>query len=712
MLNKSRIKLINNKLNNFHQEQLSGCVLYDQLTGLPNYNALIQFIEQSMVLVKEKVQEKFAVLFIDIDRFKAINSSLGRKLGDKLLVLISRRLQNCLRNHDLISRIGNHEFAIILQNIENIDFTKKIAERIYQEFKLPFRLQEIEIFAGVTIGISIGDINYETPEEILRDAELAVSSINNIRHQDYYQLFNENMYSRAITLLQLENDLRRAIQKQEFELYYQPILSLLTKQVVGFEALIRWQHPSKGLVSPCEFIPLAEETGLIRFIDSWVLREACSQMQAWKSKFTELCNCRISVNVSSKQLEQINFVQQVKQILQESRLNPQNLKLEITESCLVKNTSNTLSTLNELRFLGIELSLDDFGTGYSSLSYLQKFPFNTLKIDRTFVNSINTNNEKLGIIRAIINLASSLNMDTTAEGIENTEQLVQLKALGCNSAQGYLLSKPLNKLAVEALVLTDLENRIEDLHLGDSTNLLEEQIIKEKLVLQIEHLRQEVAELKKESIDLEILLETTTEHADLVESQLHNEIIERQKVEKELNKLNQNLEQLTMIDGLTQIANRRRLDDYLLDNWIRSQKDKAPISLILCDIDFFKIYNDTYGHPIGDYCLKQVALTIESVTEDDCGLAARYGGEEFAVVLPNINEEQAVEIAELIRSRVKDLRIAHQKSHISDFITLSLGVFSMVPNTLASPDLLIACTDKALYEAKRQGRDNVKLFAY
>ena len=707
MFNKSRINL-DNQLDNYNQEQLSNYFLYDQLTGLPNYNSLIKYIGQSIVLVKEQVQEIFAVLFINIDRFKVINSSLGRTLGDKLLILVSQRLQKCLRSHDLVARIGSDEFAIVLQNINDIDYTKKIAERIYQEFILPFNLQECEIFIDVSIGIAVGNKNYENPEEILRDAELAVSDINRT-HQHNYQIFNQNMHSRAMTLLQLENDLRWAIKRQEFELYYQPIFSLETKQVVGFEVLIRWQHPEKGLVYPSEFIPLAEETGLITSISSWVLRKACHQMQAWQSKFSELCNCKISVNISSKQLEKPNFVQQVKQILQESRLNPQNLKLEITETCLVENTQTTFRILNELRILGIELSLDDFGTGYSSLSYLQQFPFSTLKIDRSFVNSINSNNEKLGIIRAIINLASNLNMNTIAEGIENIDQLVQLKTLGCHSAQGYLLSKPLNKSAIEALVLTDLENQMKDFQIAHSTNLLEDQISKEQLVLQIEHLRQEVEELRKEQADLEILLETTTEHADLVESQLHNEIIERQKVENELNKVNRNLEQLTMIDGLTQIANRRRFDDYLLENWIELQKTISSISLILCDIDYFKSYNDTYGHPIGDYCLKQVALAIESTIEDDCGLVARYGGEEFAVVLPNTNGEQAVEIAELIRSRVKSLKIVHQESPINDYVTLSLGVFSTTPNSVASPDLLIAFTDKALYEAKGQGRDSVKL---
>jgi diguanylate cyclase (GGDEF)-like protein len=681
----------------------------DKLTGLPTQNLLLQQIKQAINLAQESTNYIFAVLFLDINRFKIINSSLGRTLGDQLLIAIAKRLQTCLRSEDLIARVGSDEFAILLEDIENISYATNIAERIYKEFILPFELDSCEIFVEASIGIALGDRSYMRAEDLLRDAELAVSNAKRT-HRDRYQIFNQTMHAHAMTLLQLENDLRWAIKRKEFELHYQPIVSLAHKTIAGFEVLVRWQHPTRGLVLPSEFIYLAEETGLIVPLGLWVLREACSQMKAWQLQFfNKISHWKISVNISSKQLAQVNFVQQVQNILQDTEFNPHNLKLEITESCLIEDSEATLATLKNLKGLGIEFSLDDFGTGYSSLSYLHQFPFNTLKIDRSFVNSIDTNNEKLGIIRAIITLARNLNMDTIAEGIETVNQIAQLKALKCQYGQGYLLSKPLNQQATESLIIRELEKR-DYLSSDNYQSILEEQIAQEQLIFHLEKLSQELEELKQEKADLEIMLETTAEHADCVEAQLHNEIIERRKAESALNQANQELEKLTILDSLTQVANRRRFDDYLLQEWIKLRQQKAPIGLILCDIDYFKLYNDTYGHPIGDYCLKQVALAIESMIQANSGLVARYGGEEFAIILPYADGKQALEVAEAIRLRVHSLKIVHQKSLVNEYVTMSLGVFSIVPNPESSPELLVAFADKALYEAKAKGRNIANLF--
>ncbi|MEM8830661.1 MAG: EAL domain-containing protein, partial [Cyanobacteria bacterium P01_G01_bin.19] len=590
---------------------------YDGLTGLPNYNLLFAYIEQEICFARQQTDYRFTILFIDINRFKVINSSLGRILGDRLLIAVSQRLQTCLRSHDFIARLGNDEFAILLSDVEHIEYATNVAERIYQELSVPFNLGGYEVFIEASIGIAPGNRHYSQPENLLRDAELAVSDAK--RHKkSHYQVFNQSMRGKALTLLKLENDLRRAIKRQEFILHYQPIVSLSNDKIQGFEVLVRWRHPEKGLVPPGDFIALAEETGLIVPLGFWVLQEACSQMRAWQMKYGGLTTWKVSVNISSKQLALPNFVSQVKQVLREADLNPHNLKLEITESSLVEDAESTIAILHELKSMGIEFSLDDFGTGYSSLSYLHQFPFDTLKIDRSFVNSISNSEDKLGIVRAIVALANNLGMDTIAEGIETVKQLAQLKALRCKYGQGFFLSKPLDKEIVEHIISSEIANS-QTLDVEDYKSVLDDQIATEQLLFQIEQLRQELEEAKLEKADLEIMLETTTEHADIVESQLHNEICDRQKAQAALSLANRELEQLSVLDSLTQVANRRRFDDYLLQEWRKLKLDNAPISLILCDIDYFKFYNDNYGHPVGDYCLQQVALAIECVIESTPG---------------------------------------------------------------------------------------------
>jgi diguanylate cyclase (GGDEF)-like protein len=689
------------------EEQLFHDAFYDGLTNLPNRNLLLKSLKEEILSYQKQESSLFAVLFLDIDRFKSINNSLGRFLGDRLLIEISQRLKTCLRSEDLIARLGGDEFAILLKNIQSLNCATNIAERIYKSLLLPFNLDGQEVFANASVGIAVGDREYERPEDLLRDADLAMSYAKRTGRA-HYQIFKKSMHADAITVLQLENDLRRAIERQEFQLYYQPIVSIATKRIKGFEALVRWQHPVRGFLSPLEFITLAEEAGLIGSLGRWVLQKACQQMRAWQLQFAHVSDWKMSVNISAKQIIRTDFVEQVQEVLQETGLSPFNLKLEITESSLMSNTESTISTLLQLKALGIDFSLDDFGTGYSSLSYLHQFPIATLKIDRSFVYSMDTSSEKFGIVRAIITLARNLGMDVVAEGIETANQLAQLKILNCQYGQGYFFAKPLDNLATEALIKIDA-NEQENHKLENPQVFLEEQRAKEQLLLNIENLQQELDQLKQEKVDLEIMLETATEHADLVESQLHKEINDRQEIEIALHSANQELEKLTILDSLTQVANRRRFDDYLLQEWQRLRQEKAPMSMILCDVDYFKSYNDAYGHLIGDHCLQQIALAIESSLENPAHLVARYGGEEFALILPNTDAQEAMKVAETIRTQVKSLKIAHHKSLIAEHVTLSLGVFTMIPTPEGSPELLIAIADKALYEAKAQGRDRAIL---
>jgi diguanylate cyclase (GGDEF)-like protein len=675
----------------------------DKLTGLPNRHYLSNYIEQAIAFKQTHEHYLFALLIIDINRFKTINSSLGRKLGDKLLLEFARKLKSCLREKDLVARLDGDEFAVFLEEITHYDYVIDIADRIYQESFSPCQLDGLDFFIDISIGIVTDTENYHLPEDLIRDAELSVSHAKK-NPKSYYQVFDRDIYNREIGLLQLKNDLRLALIRDEFELYYQPIVSLENKKINGLEALLRWKHPTKGFISPGEFVPIAEEMGAIVFIGLWVLKEACLQMHYWQQKYPEVADWKMSINISGKQLEQENFIEQVQKIIQETGISPSSLKLEVTESCLIEDSLSTFAILQKLKAIGIELSLDDFGTGYSSLSYLHMFPFHTLKIDRSFVNSMEESSEKLGIIRAIVSLARNLGMDVISEGIETLSQLAQLKVLKCSYGQGYLFSKPLDSKAIETLITSELESN-DQVTTDSSSVTLEEQIGKEKMLLEIERLRQELYDLKQEKTDLEIMLETATEHADTIELQLHQEIEDRQKIELALHQANQELSRLTILDSLTQVANRRRFDEYLLEQWQTLRKTKQPLSLILCDVDHFKIYNDTYGHPIGDRCLQQVALAIEAAIEDESHLVCRYGGEEFAVVLPNVVAEEAMVIADRICDKVKCLKINHHKSSVCEYVTMSLGVFGMIPTLEGSPDILLSLADKALYEAKTQGRN-------
>jgi diguanylate cyclase (GGDEF)-like protein/PAS domain S-box-containing protein len=437
------------------EAQLIHDVYHDSLTGLPNRALFVERLERSLELTKLNSDYKFAVLFLDIDRFKVINDSLGHMIGDQLLMSVARRLERCLRAGDIVARLGGDEFTILLDGIKDLNDVTNLANRINAALTKTFNIGGKEVYSTVSIGIALSNSTCKEPEQLIRDADIAMYRAK-ASGKARYAIFDESMYTQAAQLLQLEMDLRRAIERQEFQVYYQPIVSLETYKINGFEALLRWQHPELGFVSPERFIPLAEETGMIVPIGYWVLREACRQMRTWQLRSATNPPLTISVNISSKQFSHPHLIEQIRQILQDTGLEGSSLKLEITETVLMENSDSATAMLLQLRQMGIQLHIDDFGIGYSSLSYLHRFPSSALKIDRSFVSNIGANGENLEIVQAIISLAHSLNIDVIAEGLETMEQLRQLQIKQCQHAQGYIFSQPLDSKSVDTLIASNL----------------------------------------------------------------------------------------------------------------------------------------------------------------------------------------------------------------------------------------------------------------
>ena len=425
------------------EEQLRRNAFHDALTGLPNRLLFTERLTQVIALSREQENNLFAVLFLDLDRFKIINDSLGHLIGDQLLIAIARRLEVCVKRSDLVARLGGDEFTILLDNIQDESATHQVAERIHLELSRPFNLNGHEIFTTVSIGIALSSTDFEFTEDMLRGADIAMYRAKALG-KACHEVFDTEMHNQAMLQMQLENDLRRAIEREEFVVYYQPIVSLTTGRLTGFEALVRWMHPERGMISPGDFIPIAEETGLILPMGQLILREACRQLSEWQRLYPQHRRLSMSVNISSRQFSQHGIIDLLRDVLKETALSPACLKLEITETAIMENTESAMDTLLQLKSMGIQLSVDDFGTGYSSLGYLYRFPMDVLKIDRSFISRVDTDGEKLELVRTIITLAWNLGMDVVAEGVETTKQLAQLKMLKCEYGQGYLFSKPMS----------------------------------------------------------------------------------------------------------------------------------------------------------------------------------------------------------------------------------------------------------------------------
>jgi diguanylate cyclase (GGDEF)-like protein/PAS domain S-box-containing protein len=432
----------------------------DPLTRLPNRVLFLDRLGRALERAKRDRDLRFAVLFLDLDRFKVINDNLGHLFGDELLITVARRLEASLRGADTVARLpsqstvarlGGDEFTVLLDDIQDVSKAVAVAERIQQELAVPFLLNGTEVFISASIGITVGPAGYSQAEELLRDADAAMY-VAKAAGKARCEVFDSAMRERALARLQMENDLRRAIERREFCLHYQPILALEPPRLVGFEGLVRWQHPQRGLLQPTEFIPLAEETGLIVPLGWWVLREACRQMSAWQARYPVDPPLAISVNLSSKQFLQADLDAEVQRLLGETGLDPRTLKLEITESAIMDDPSGTSGKLVRLRALGVQVCIDDFGTGYSSLNCLHRFPVDTLKIDRSFVRQMEDAEENMQIVQSIVGLAHILSIDVIAEGVETEAQRNKLAALNCEYGQGYFFSRPLDSAAAEAFL--------------------------------------------------------------------------------------------------------------------------------------------------------------------------------------------------------------------------------------------------------------------
>jgi diguanylate cyclase (GGDEF)-like protein len=461
-LKNTLISVENERHKQQHHQQIKSHLVYnalhDLLTHLPNRSWFISLLEHHIKLATRNKNYIYAVLFIDLDRFKIINDTLGHSIGDLLLKGVAKRLSHCIRSVDTVARFGGDEFVILLEEVKDIHDVIRVAQRIQEQLSLPFYLENYEVYTGASIGIALSTIGYQHSEEVLRDADAAMYRAKHLG-RGRYAIFDPEMQASAMERLKLEEDLRNAIERQEFCLHYQPIIGLLTGQLHSFEVLVRWDSIAQGMVSPVKFIPLAEETGLITPLGWWVFQKACHQLQHWQ-QLTGHSNLRLNVNLSSIQLKQANFVQQMELILKESRLDGQSIQLELNESYLLNNVTGQVKLLKQLKQLGIKLCIDDFGTGYSALSCLNEFPIDTLKLDRKFVRQIDQNPEVFETVKMIISLAHTLEMNVIAEGVENLNQLEKLQALGCHYGQGYFLSQPLQADATDSFLQPDYSFKI------------------------------------------------------------------------------------------------------------------------------------------------------------------------------------------------------------------------------------------------------------
>jgi len=841
----------------FQQEELSTAITFQE-----NYHAVTQlpnravFTEQLQLLTQQtqETNELSAIVFLDLDRFQQVNNTLGHQAGDQLLQRVAERLHTHLQDQNcFLAHWHGDKFVILLRELTDVDSAELEAMigLIGNSLQDPFVLFGHEVYIKASWGVAISPYDGTDAETLLLNAETAMYSAKQ-QGRNRYQVYTPSLRS-PLNPLTLEADIRNSLHNEDFRLYYQPQMNLSTGKIMAVEALIRWQHPERGLLSPKHFIPFAEESDLICELGDWTLRRACQQLAQWHSQGME--DIRVAVNISARQFQQVEFVDKMKRILKETDIPASALEIEITETTAAQNIDLTHWTLKQLQGMGVSVALDDFGMGYSSLNAIKHFPLNTLKIDRMFIKEINTNAVDSAIVNSIVTLAHGLNLRVVAEGVETLEQmegLTQIPLLSypekaTQEVQGYFISEPLPAEEIasflcnsssEQLILSlqstpsstegacfdrwsTPQNQSNFYPVGNSQlQQLFKQTRREQLVAQITqqvHASLDLAEIFQVTVEeirdfLQtdrvvlyrfdedwngcVVIESVAEgwealfnreiddpcfqvksaplyangrvlaiqdietaemtpcyremlrsfqvRANLVIPILNQDhlwglliahhcrssrswhptevsllqqlatqvgvAIHQAELYQQLQQANQKLEELAIKDGLTQIANRRWFDDTLDRLWQRLQREQKSLALILCDIDYFKPYNDYYGHQKGDQCLVQVAQTLQQVVHRPDDLVARYGGEEFAIILPNTNSEQAMVVAERARNAVASLHIPHSESAAAAHVTVSLGVSALIPSSENGRKELIRRADQALYAAKGWGRDRAIRF--
>ena len=436
------------------EDELRLNALRDALTGLPNSVLFLDRLEHAVERARRHKDFRFALLALDLDRFKGINDSLGRSIGDDVLVAVARRLESCVRGEDTVARASGDEFVVLLESISDDSDGSRVAERMHRSLSAPIDTVEGEVYTAVSMGIVLSSSGLDTPAALMQQAGIAMTRAKSAG-RGRYEMYDQAMHVRALARLRMETDLRHALERGEFEIYYQPLVTLSTGRITELEALLRWHHPQHGLVAPLEFIPLAEETGMIVAIGGWVLAEACRQTREWQQRFAGQGHLALSVNLSPKQFAQAGFVPFVETTVRASGLDPRSLKLEITESFAIEDPNGTRALLTSLRALGIQIYLDDFGTGYSSLGYLHQLPLDGIKIDRCFVTRMDSGPLHRQLVHTVRDLAMNIGVAAVAEGVETVSQLDALRSLGCESAQGFLFSRPVPCDVIERLLTDD-----------------------------------------------------------------------------------------------------------------------------------------------------------------------------------------------------------------------------------------------------------------
>ncbi|NJP06883.1 MAG: diguanylate cyclase, partial [Chloroflexaceae bacterium] len=645
---------------------------HDEMTGLPNRELFMLRLGQAVERLKKAPNTFFAIFFLDCDNFKTVNNSLGHMTGDLVLAAVAHRLKNCIHPNDTLARFGGDEFALLLEQHQDVEDAIRVAQTIAQHFRLPVVVEGREVFLSLSMGITTSDMGYTQAEDVLRDTDTALYHAKALG-RGQYSLFDTLMHQRAVRRLEISTELQRTLEKNELRVYYQPIMSLATGGIAGFEALVRWQHPQRGLIAPGEFLYLADEIGMGIEIDRWVLETACHQMYEWQQRFGSVTPLMISVNMSSRQLAQPDLVDYVKRVLHETGLPPTSLKLEITEDVVIEQTETTVLTLKHLQALGVQISLDDFGTGYSSLSYLHRLPINTLKIDRSFVSGVDVDQRILDVVRAIVTLAHSLGMDVIAEGAETVRHLDHLRLLQCEYSQGFFFSPPVDAQHATRLLETQPHMVATD-HATEPAP---------SAPVEIQGIDDASPAARINPADLqqavEILHHVVTTGIPVVSPPEQHDLGQR--------------------DPLTHLLTRTTMDLWLHRLTHANSQKSEPFALIVLDLDHFKSINDAFGHSRGDQVLVEFAHRARATTRAS-DFIFRYGGDEFVILLKDTDKEQAIAFTQRLLHNVQTVPFAGEPV-LS--LTLSMGV-AFFPSDGQTPDALFDIADQRNGLAKRHGR--------